>query len=293
MDISLRLTAIAYIIRECIGGRYKMQPADDLCADSAMENAMRKPVTVADIGCDHGYLGIYLCERDILESGRVLACDLREGPLKIAEGNIAGSGFSDRIETRLSDGLEKIEPGEADIITINGMGGELIFDILKRGEQVIKKAEYAVVSPQSKIPAFRYCMKRCGIDIIHEEVVYDVGKYYHIMVLSDLDKADFSGMSVFEDPGITGISYEDYSGKVVAPVIYTEELLKKRKLLIEAKKRIEEGLCIEADDAGTVDDDVQTHNDSKVKEDKKIENRALERLREIDIEIEYIDRILS
>ncbi len=271
MDISLRLTAIAYIIRECIGGRYKMQAAD-LSADSVTENAVSRSVTVADIGCDHGYLGIYLCERDIIGDGHVLACDLREGPLKIAESNIAEYGFSDRIETRLSDGLEKTEPGEADIITINGMGGELIFDILRSGEQVIKKAEYAVVSPQSKIPAFRYCMRRCGIDIAHEEVVYDAGKYYHILVLSDLDKADFSGMKTFEDPGILGISFEDYAGKVTSAGIYTEELLKKRKLLMDAKMRIE---------------------DENTKSEKDTESRTFERLKEIDTEIGFIDRIMS
>ena len=267
MDLSLRLKAIAYIIRECIGGRYKLPPAA-LCEEPVAENILRRSVTVADIGCDHGYLGIYLCERDIIGDGRVFACDLREGPLKIAEGNIAASGFSDRIETRLSDGLEKIAPGEADIITINGMGGELIFDILRSGEQVIKKAGYAVVSPQSKLSAFRYCIRKCGIDIPHEEVVYDAGKYYHIMVLSELEKADFSGMKTFEDPGILGISFEDYAGRVSGAGIYTEELLKKRRLLADAKKRIEEGRGNEREPAS-------------------------ERLREIEIEIGYIDRILA
>ena len=69
--ISLRLTAIAYIIRECIRGKHKAPAAADFSSDEVCANAMSSPVTVADIGCDHGYLGIYLCERDFLGDGHV------------------------------------------------------------------------------------------------------------------------------------------------------------------------------------------------------------------------------
>ena len=79
---------------------------------------------VADIGCDHGYLSIYL-----LESGkkdRAIAMDVRPGPLSSAEENIRLAGLSDSIELRLSDGLEKLSIGEADTVVIAGMGGPLM-----------------------------------------------------------------------------------------------------------------------------------------------------------------------
>ena len=254
MNLSIRLTAVAYIIRECIRGF-----------------GHDKPVVVADIGCDHGYLGIYLCERDIIANGRILACDLRKGPLKIAGKNINVAGLSDRIETRLSDGLEKIKPGEADIITVNGMGGELIFDILKRGEQVLKSASCAVVSPQSKLPAFRYCMRRCNVHISREEVVYDSGKYYHIFVLDELEKADFSALESFADPDIGDLSYEDYIGVATVYGVYTEELHKKKKLLEDAESQIK-----------------NEHKEDGSESDKRLKDRICD----MHTEIGFIERAL-
>ena len=87
--------------------------------------------TVADIGCDHGYLSIYL-----LESGkkdRAIAMDVRSGPLSSAEDNVKNAGLSDKVRLRLSDGLEKLGLGEADTVVIAGMGGPLMEEILQKG----------------------------------------------------------------------------------------------------------------------------------------------------------------
>ena len=74
---------------------------------------------LADIGTDHGYVPIYL-----VQTGRVpsaLAMDVRKGPLLRAEEHIREAGLSGRIQTRLSDGLKKLAPGEADTVVIAGM----------------------------------------------------------------------------------------------------------------------------------------------------------------------------
>ena len=60
---------------------------------------------VADIGTDHGYLGIHLLQAGI--SPHVIACDLRKGPLENARRNARQFGAQDAMEFRLSDGLEK------------------------------------------------------------------------------------------------------------------------------------------------------------------------------------------
>ena len=57
---------------------------------------------VADIGCDHGYISIYLCTKKL--ASKVIAMDVRKGPLERAKNNIEKYGLSDYIETRLSDG---------------------------------------------------------------------------------------------------------------------------------------------------------------------------------------------
>ena len=83
---------------------------------------------IADIGTDHGYVPIYLVEQN--KTDHAIAMDVRKGPLARAGENIVRFGCSDRIETRLSDGLAMLKPGEADTVIIAGMGGLLSIRIL-------------------------------------------------------------------------------------------------------------------------------------------------------------------
>ena len=78
----------------------------------------------ADVGCDHGYVSIYLVQRGIAKS--VIAMDVRKGPLSAAGANISEYGLEDLISTRLSDGVKELEKGEANAIVIAGMGGKLM-----------------------------------------------------------------------------------------------------------------------------------------------------------------------
>ena len=104
-----------------------------------------KGAVVADIGTDHGYLPIYLVQEGIARSA--IAMDLRKGPLDKAKKHICDNCLEDRIQTRLSDGLEKLSANEADIITICGMGGRLIADIVTKGMNVITRNTTLIVSP--------------------------------------------------------------------------------------------------------------------------------------------------
>ena len=108
-----------------------------------------KGAVVADIGTDHGYLPIYLVQEGIAPSA--IAMDLRKGPLDKAKKHICDNCLEDRIQTRLSDGLEKLSANEADIITICGMGGRLIADIVTKGMNVITQNTTLIVSPQSEV----------------------------------------------------------------------------------------------------------------------------------------------
>ena len=69
---------------------------------------------LADIGTDHGYIPIALTERGVILSA--LAMDVRKGPLERAREHIGEAGLAEQIETRLSDGLEKLKAGEADTV---------------------------------------------------------------------------------------------------------------------------------------------------------------------------------
>lgn len=130
----------------------------------------------ADIGCDHGFVSIYLAEESICD--RVLALDIREGPLSAARKNIAAAGLSDRIECRLSDGLEKLSPGEADTLLMAGMGGRLVCSILNNRKEILAETEVLVLQPQSDVEEVRRQLPAMGFQIEEERCCCDGGKWY-------------------------------------------------------------------------------------------------------------------
>jgi len=135
--------------------------------------------TVADVGCDHGFVCIRLVGGNAYE--RALAMDVRPGPLAAASQNIRNAGLSDRIETRLSDGLEKLEQGEADTVLIAGMGGDLIIRILTAGMDRLPPEIRLVLGPQSHVPEVRAFLMKNGFRITDETFLRDDGKYYALM----------------------------------------------------------------------------------------------------------------
>ena len=129
--------------------------------------------------------------------------------------------------------------------------------------------------------------------ILHEEVVYDSGKYYHIFVLGDFDRADFSRLEGFEDPGIGNVSFEDYSGDVASSCIYSEELIKKRRILLDAKTQIRKNM--QEGEKDPLRQEIAAGSDSEIQDPSENvykDSRIAERLKDIEKEMEYIDMIL-
>lgn len=135
---------------------------------------------VSDVGTDHGFIPIWLVQER--KASHALAMDVRKGPLLRADEHIRQYGLEDRIETRLSDGLDKLKPGEAQAVVIAGMGGELMLRILRDGAHVWEQIRYWVLSPQSELAAFRHGLEELGLAIRHEVMVEEDGKYYTVML---------------------------------------------------------------------------------------------------------------
>ncbi|MCM1106678.1 MAG: class I SAM-dependent methyltransferase [Blautia sp.] len=142
---------------------------------------------LADIGTDHGYVPIALAESGRIK--RAIAMDVRQGPLSRARKNIAAAGLADCIETRLSDGLTALSPGEASAIVIAGMGGELMRRILSAGEAVCGQADELILQPQSDIARVREYLRLRGYRIDAEAMVWD-GKYYPMLRAVHTPEAD-------------------------------------------------------------------------------------------------------
>ena len=133
----------------------------------------------ADVGCDHAYTSIYLVEQGI--APQVIAMDVNAGPLSRAKENVRRFGMEAKIDLRLSDGLAKLLPGEADTVLIGGMGGPLMERILSACPETVAAVKELVLQPQSEIGAFRRFVQNIGFRITEEDMLYEDGKYYTIL----------------------------------------------------------------------------------------------------------------
>ncbi len=137
---------------------------------------------IADVGCDHAYVSIALLQRDIAK--KVIAMDVRTGPLDIAKRNIVQAGFLDVIDVRLGDGLQRLDVDEVDTIIIAGMGGLLIKGILERGIHILQDAKekpVLILQPQSDLQEVRKFLYENAYSIAQEQMLVEEGKYYTII----------------------------------------------------------------------------------------------------------------
>ena len=135
-----------------------------------------KGSSLADIGCDHGYVSIYLAGEN--RCRKIVAMDVNEGPLAIAERNIRRSFLQERISCRLSDGLQALMPNEVDTVLIAGMGGMLICRILQAEPEVLSGIGTLILQAQSDQAAVRRTIWKLGFFIEEEQICEEDGKYY-------------------------------------------------------------------------------------------------------------------
>lgn len=164
---------------ETIKTRFRLSERLKLVASFVPEGSR-----IADIGTDHGYVPIYLAETGKIKSA--LAMDVRKGPLERAEEHINeyrqdAADTAIPIETRLSNGLEKLQTKEADTVIIAGMGGELEISILEAGKQLWSGIPHWIFSPQSDLEKFRRYLKENGFFIEDEAMILDEGKFYTVI----------------------------------------------------------------------------------------------------------------
>ena len=145
----------------------------------AIADMVTEGYSLADIGTDHAWIPVYLCQKGSIPSA--IAMDVREGPLEGAARHIREAGMEDRIQVRLSDGLQKLEPGEAESVVMTGMGGSLICRILSdAGDKTGSFAEL-ILGPQSEAYLVRTFLEEHGFTIREEKMILEDGKYYPIL----------------------------------------------------------------------------------------------------------------
>lgn len=148
----------------------------------AIANAVPRSGRVADIGTDHGYVPLYLIQKDFIESA--IAADISQGSLKKAEMLVSEYNLEDRMETRLGSGLSVLTPEEVDTIIIAGMGGLLIRDILMGDETVARSATTLILQPMVAQDLLRRWLVNNCYTIKDEELVKEDQRIYEIIIAS-------------------------------------------------------------------------------------------------------------
>lgn len=134
---------------------------------------------IADIGCDHGYLSLYAIKKGVKFAQLV---DNKIGPLNVAKKNLSKEESQAEIKYSLSSGLSDINK-KVNTIAICGMGGDLISKILTEDLDVAKRMKHLILEANSKVDVLRKIISDNSFEIIDEDVVYEKGKYYEILVI--------------------------------------------------------------------------------------------------------------
>ena len=159
---------------------------------------------IADIGCDHGFVSIYLIESK--KASKVLAMDVNKGPLERAKEHVEEKRLSTYIETRLSDGAKALEfftnedgasKLEVQAALVAGMGGRLMIHIIQDSIDKFTSMDEFVLQPQSEIPKVRQFIREIGYHIEKENMILEDGKYYPMMKVvkgkgNDINNDDIS-----------------------------------------------------------------------------------------------------
>lgn len=136
---------------------------------------------LADIGSDHALLPVAA-----VQSGRAISAiagEVNAGPFEAASKGVQDSGYTGTIEVRLGDGLEVLQPGEADCVTIAGMGGALIASILERGRRLgrLEGVSRLLLQPNVGEDMLRRWLAGNGWLLVSERILEEDGKIYEVL----------------------------------------------------------------------------------------------------------------
>lgn len=136
---------------------------------------------LADIGSDHAYLPIYAIKNNAAE--HAICGEVVKGPYESTKDNIRNNGLTGQIEARFGSGLEILtQEDKIDTVTICGMGGPLIADILETGFNHVKGKPRLVLQPNTYSFPIRKSLGSLGYKIMDETVIRDDRYFYEIIV---------------------------------------------------------------------------------------------------------------
>ena len=154
---------------------------------------------LADIGSDHGYLPVALMRRGAITMA--VAGEVALTPFGAAQRTVRESGQELNITVRLANGLAAIEPADGiSAISICGMGGETIRDILDSGKACLSGQERLILQPNGGEQPLRQWLMDNGYRILSEEVLRENRFYYEVIVAEHAGPVMYSARELYFGP---------------------------------------------------------------------------------------------
>ena len=175
---------------------------------SAVAQLVRENSSLADVGCDHGYLPAFLLLNGKIESA--VASDINEGPLKSCIQLVAEYSLEDKIKCVLSNGLKNVDEQDCTDIAVCGMGGELIAQILDDCPWAKSSEKHFIFNPMTHPEILRKYLCDNGFEIQSDIVVKEGRHYYSVFDAYYTGNVHSFPESYYYLGNINNFEYKDY-----------------------------------------------------------------------------------
>lgn len=139
------------------------------------------PIRLADIGSDHAYLPCHLALNHQIEYA--VAGEVVDGPYQAAISEVTQQQLDTIVRVRKGNGLEVVNSDDGiNVVTICGMGGALIRDILEAGKHALSEHTKLVLQPNVGEHLVREWLDAHQYTIVTEAIICDHSRLYDVIV---------------------------------------------------------------------------------------------------------------
>lgn len=154
---------------------------------------------LADIGSDHAYLPVALMRRDAISTA--VAGEVALTPFHAAQRTVRDNQLQSQISVRQANGLAAINTSDKiTAISLCGMGGETIRDILDRGQAHLSGQERLILQPNGGEQPLRQWLMENHYRILFEEVLRENRFFYEIIVAERTGPVTYSAEELYFGP---------------------------------------------------------------------------------------------
>ncbi|RJQ28521.1 MAG: SAM-dependent methyltransferase [Peptococcaceae bacterium] len=183
---------------------------------------------VADIGTDHAFLPVYLVQSGICPM--VIATDVNPGPFAAAEKVVMTYHLQDKIDLRCGDGLRVLQPGEAQVLIVAGMGGNTIRDILAAVPAMLNQFRRLILQPMVDAGDLRSWLVENGWLLADETLVEEDGRIYAVILAEP-------GTEQVRDPLLLELGPRLLEKRDPLLLVYLEEIIRRHQRVLSELAR--------------------------------------------------------